>query len=44
MYDDIKKVIGSVQRKISSLKSSTGVIITKKNKQLDKWVEYYFDL
>ena len=37
MYDDLKKDLGPVQRKISVLKSYTGVILTEKNKQMNRW-------
>ena len=44
MYDGIKKAIGPVQRKQSSLKSSIGVIITENNEQMDSWMEHFSNL
>ena len=44
MYDGIQKAVGIVQRTINCLNSSTGVILTEKNKQMDMWVEHYSNL
>ena len=44
MYDGIKKALGPTQSKTAPLKSSAGVIITEKNKQMERWVEHYSDL
>ena len=44
MYDGIKKYIGPVQRMTSSLKSSTGEILTENNEQMERWVEHYSNL
>ena len=44
MYDGIKKYIGPVQRMTSSIKSSTGEILTDNNKQMERWVEHYSNL
>ena len=44
MYDGIKKALGPTQCKTAPLKSSAGVIITEKNKQMERWVEHYSDL
>ena len=43
MYDGFKKAIELAQRKTSSLKSSTGVILIDKNKQMktNKWLKHY---
>ena len=38
IYDGIKKAVGPVQRKTPSLKSSTGLILTEKNKKIDRWI------
>ena len=44
MYDGIKKAMGPVQRMTSSIKSSTGEILTDNTKQLERWVEHYSNL
>ena len=44
MYDGIKKAMGPVQRMTSSIKSSTGEILTDNNKQMERWVEHYSNL
>ena len=41
MYNGIKKAIGPVQRMTSSIKSSTGEILTEYNEQMERWVEHY---
>ena len=40
MYDGIKKAIGPVQRMTSSIKSSTGEMLTDNNEQMERWVEH----
>ena len=44
MYDGIKKAISPVQKITSSIKLSTGVLLTEKNKQMEKLVERYSNL
>ena len=44
MYDGIKKALGPTKRVTAQLKSTSGQIITDKNKQLNSLVEYYADL
>ena len=44
IYDGIKKALGPIQSKTAPLKSSTGDIITDSSKQMERWVEHYFEL
>ena len=37
MYDGIKKAIGPVQKMSSSIKSSTGELLTDNNEQMEDW-------
>lgn len=44
MYDGIKRAIGPTQCKTAPLKSSSGVVLSDKNQQMERWVEHYTDL
>ncbi len=44
IYNGIKKALGPIQSKTAPLKSSTGDIITDSSKQMERWVEHYFEL
>lgn len=44
MYDGIKKALGPSQCKTAPLKSSSGEVITDRSKQMDRWVEHFFEL
>lgn len=41
MYDGIKKAFGPTVNKFAPLKSTTGVTITDRNKQMERWAEHY---
>ena len=41
VYDGIKKAIGPTKSKIAPLKTTTGVTITDRAKQMERWVEHY---
>ena len=43
VYEDIKKAIGPVKKKIALLKDAQGNLIHDKSKQIDRWVEQYGD-
>ena len=44
MYDGIKKAIEPVQRMNTSIKSSTGEILTDNKEKMERWVENYSNL
>lgn len=44
MYEGIKKALGPTQSKTASLKTSSGEVITDKDKKMDRWVEHYTEL
>ena len=44
MYDGIKKSVGSTVRKMVPLKSTSGDMITDRDKQMERWVEHYSEL
>ena len=44
MYDGIKKAVGPTISKSSPLKSKSEDIISDRTKQLERWVEHYFEL
>ena len=44
MYEGIKKATGPTQTKTAPLKSSSGVIIHDRGKQMERWVEHYSQL
>ncbi|XP_052673517.1 uncharacterized protein LOC128155711 [Crassostrea angulata] len=44
MYDGIKRAVGPNQCKTSPLKSSSGVVLSDKNQQMERWVKHYTDL
>ena len=44
MYDGIKQAIGPMQLRTAHLKSATGDVIKDKSKQMECWVEHYFEL
>ncbi|XP_076053640.1 uncharacterized protein LOC143032647 [Oratosquilla oratoria] len=44
MYEDIKTALAPTQSKTAPLKTTSGKVITDKGKQMDRWVEQYFEL
>ena len=44
MYEGMKKAFGPSTRKTAPLKSSNGEPIVDRNKQMERWAEYYQDL
>ena len=44
MYDGMKKALGPTSKKTAPLKSSTGVVLQDREKQMERWVEHYSDL
>ena len=44
MYEGIKKAIGPTQIKTAPLKTLSGVILTNKEDQLQRWVEHFAEL
>ena len=44
MYDGIKKAVGPTVRKMAPLKSTSGEMLTDRDKQMERWVEHYSEL
>ena len=44
MYDKIKKAIGPTIKKTAPLKTKSGEVIADGNKQMERWVEHYFEV
>ena len=44
MYDGIKKTTGPTIKKTAPLKIKSGEVIIDSNKQMESWVEHYFEL
>ena len=44
MYDGIKKALGPTVRKMAPLKSTSGEMLTDRDKQMERWVEHYSEL
>ena len=44
IYDGIKQAIGPTQSQTDPLKSATGDVIKAKSKQMERWVDHYFEL
>ena len=44
MYDGIKKAVGPTTKTTAPLKSSTGVDITDRSVQMERWIKYYSDI
>ncbi|XP_071810760.1 uncharacterized protein [Apostichopus japonicus] len=44
MYEGIKKAAGPAVKKTAPLKAKSGQVITDRRKQLERWVEHYYEL
>lgn len=44
MYEGMKKALGPSVTKVAPLKSASGVILTDRGKQMERWVEHYQEL
>ena len=44
MYGSIKKAVGPTVTKIAPLKSTSGEMLTDRDKQMERWVEHYSEL
>ena len=44
MYEGIKKALGPTRSKTASVKSTSVAVITDKSKQMDRWVDHFFEL
>ena len=44
MYDGIQKAVGPTVRKMAPLKSTSGEMLTDRDKQMERWVEHYSEL
>ena len=44
MYEGIKKALGPTSSKSAPLKAKSGILLTNKAQQMERWVEHYSEL